>query len=306
MAEREETAKADLEVSDELAKAFERATALRTMLETVHQKKWEKSFAQVQHNFGRLSWWMQRGLDRDRMRSCVEFYLACLQTDFRKDNYTAKDIEQMISGRATPEALIALPTMDASANMLLTALPAFATHRFSALLFATVTNLQLSFRVSAASESNLEAGFDRDNWQLFWRLFNLLQLVGDSPPELQLIGDGIGASLTLTQLPPATPSSRPQPVPEPASPAAENVLDYYDEEYHDLVRTLLDRGIDFEREGSYILKNDKNVTVAEAVIGLPDQGLVFGPLDEASEHHFQSVGLRVLTPTEFSIELLYE
>ena len=79
----------------------------------------------------------------------------------------------------------------------------------------------------------------------------------------------------------------------------EDFFQYFDERLHDVLLYLLKKGIDFDKDGGFVLNNKDGEIIAEAELGIESEKVVFIPFDEKSENTFISNGFKVCTPEEY-------
>ena len=74
----------------------------------------------------------------------------------------------------------------------------------------------------------------------------------------------------------------------------QEILENFDEQYHDLVKELLAKGMNFNKDGYFSLRDPKtNTIIAQAELGIFDTMQVYGPLDEQSRKVFEGRGFKV-------------
>lgn len=81
----------------------------------------------------------------------------------------------------------------------------------------------------------------------------------------------------------------------------ENILQYFDDSVHDVVKFLIANKIPFNQEGGFSLQDDNGIVIAEAELCIEDEKIVFFPYDKGSESTFINAGYKVMTPSEFLI-----
>lgn len=79
----------------------------------------------------------------------------------------------------------------------------------------------------------------------------------------------------------------------------EEVLVYFDESLHDVIRYLDANKIEFERDGGYSLTDDDGNIIAEAELGIESEKIVFSPFDNQCATIFRNNGYTILTPEEY-------
>lgn len=125
--------------------------------------------------------------------------------------------------------------------------------------------------------NNFAEDLPRTEWQNFWLVYNLYQNVICCERELK------------------EPGKEPEEFEELDKLAC---LTYFDEEYHDIVRKLIEYDIPFNEEGSFFVDGID----AEAVFGWEDRKLfIGGPLDDRVI--FKNAGYTELDPVSFDIEM---
>lgn len=79
------------------------------------------------------------------------------------------------------------------------------------------------------------------------------------------------------------------------------ILQYFDERVHDVVRYLIEKEIPFNQDGGYVLCDENGTILAEAELGLETEKIVFLPLSEEYEKIFISKGYRIVSPEAFPL-----
>lgn len=136
-----------------------------------------------------------------------------------------------------------------------------------------LVNLNEQPILAGLHEMAKQGDLDRPDWQAFWWIHNLSQFgqPGQSEAEQAVL------------------------IP------VEELLTYYDEPYHELVRQLVAQGIPFGEDGSYFLLGDQGEQLAEAVLGFAAAKIVIAPLDIADRNAFLKAGYRIYTLDSFSL-----
>ncbi|MGL5227596.1 MAG: hypothetical protein ACRC77_05370, partial [Bacteroidales bacterium] len=115
----------------------------------------------------------------------------------------------------------------------------------------------------------------KDSWLKFWRLYNIYQ---------QEVQCDKWSDVSET---------------ETVEASDESFFVYYDEIYHPVLRLLIQHGVAFEKEGSFIV----NGIEAEAVLGWADKKIFIGGPDE-DKAVFIKAGYKELTPDTFDVNLV--
>ena len=112
---------------------------------------------------------------------------------------------------------------------------------------------------------------DKGVWNHFWRLYNLLNLAKED-----------------MFLPAGTADTD----------NVDSILENFDESVHDMVRLLLESGVEFDHDGGFPLLDDEGVTLCDAQLGSESIKVAIDPLDEASRQVYIQKGYTVLAPGE--------
>ena len=112
---------------------------------------------------------------------------------------------------------------------------------------------------------------DKDTWNHFWRLYNLLNL---SKEDMYVSTNGATKDINA-------------------------ILESFDPSVHDLIRLLVDKDIPFNEDGGYSLIGDDGYTIIrEAEAAVDSLMIVIDPLDDLSAQAFSMRGYTVILPGE--------
>jgi DEAD/DEAH box helicase domain-containing protein len=290
---------------DELAQAFSLQGKMNKDISKLPGKDKLRDFGQETTNFGRLRWWMERGLQFSSIQLATDAYLSRMQASVGKENYAPEDVNLVVSARATLSAVTALKTPAGETLALLDRVPKMPAMQFESLLFSKLIGNAFAYRITARAATDRSQGFDKESWYRFWRLFNLLQLTSTVPPYFSGDGTGLDAVITLTQEVAIN-------IPASAAPATsraaelEEILIYYDPPYHAMVSELFLSGkMDaHELQGDFSIYNQSGVIAAEAVLGSERYHFVVAPFSQIDGDVFTKNGYAVYTLETFNSELL--
>lgn len=81
--------------------------------------------------------------------------------------------------------------------------------------------------------------------------------------------------------------------------SVEQILEYYDESVHEVVKFLFANNIDFNHDGGFSLTDEEGTVIAEAELGIESEKVVFFPFDDHSRVIFTNEGYLLLTPEEY-------
>jgi len=274
------------DTADALGRAVRENVQVRDQLLSIPNKyphKPEKRVLRAKNNVSRLLWVLGKGPDEQVLRSHLRYYLACLKP--RLGDHAVGEAharEAVFSGTPLEE----YPLLKKGAAFSSIPIPAEG-NEFQFRIVERLENLDLIGTIRIAGSSG---GYEKKGWDLFWKVFNLLQFEAEGfriafPEEKESI-------LPATEHPVET------------EPDPEEVLVYYEEAYHDIVRQLLGAGIPFSEDGTFALVDEDDRVIAEAVLGFKEAKLVLGPLSEADTATFRELGYRIITPEAFTLNLL--
>jgi DEAD/DEAH box helicase domain-containing protein len=266
----------------------------------------QTAFGQLNGNFARLRWWLEQGLKRERIEDACHAFLSAFQTDLKTNNYEAAAVGTMVAGKASRTVFQPLTKLDRQAISYLDGLPTLPGQSHELTAFTGLLERRFDYRLNTkAMEGD---GYDKEGWYYFWRLFNLLQFTGEHPPEVQQIGEGATAYVTLIlqhqEATPTAQASSSSATPHPAN--LDEVLEYYDAPYHAFIRSAVAAGkLEVsELDGSFILMSDENEVLAEGVVGSTETKVVAGPLSERYAETFRESGYTIYAVEELNTELL--
>lgn len=138
----------------------------------------------------------------------------------------------------------------------------------------TVLNsaLDVSMRCILKLKQGLQS-VDQLEWEKFWRLYNLLQFFNHTDSQTQ-------ETINYDEIMMFFPG------------------------LEDIVKQLLDNGIDFDHDGGFCLEDEDGVMLAEADLGFADKKIVINPIDTDSRNAFIGAGYTIVSPEDFNIELV--
>ncbi|MGK0365672.1 MAG: DEAD/DEAH box helicase domain-containing protein, partial [Saprospiraceae bacterium] len=243
-----------------------------------------------QNNLSRLLWLMTSPTEH-HIAATIKTYLFCLQSKFGEYLLEEKNVKSAI---ATNQFFTMFDTKyrDKGGN-------GFC---YLADLPATISDFQVQLALRLKDFSPLfslfvkqpNEGYDLSSWNVFWQLFNLLQLIVEQPDDLEYLSkeDGFILRSTLKEE-------------EDLTIENEEVFEYFDEEFHPIIEQLLAHNLPFDKDGSFVLLDELENVVAEGILGFSSMKIVFEPFEDY-ESVFKEMGYKILLPSEFTDELISE
>lgn len=252
-------------------------TWLSNLRQLSRYKQCDLSLLRSQNNLERLLWLLHQGADlaNTSLLGSIRLALLVAHTEQLKYRWVLPgQVEEFLSGAALQHA----PAPPSNGNCYFEIKPA---RTGEAIRYLLLEHLHRGDQKSRIRIQLTEDDFPKEEWEHFWRLYNLLQL---TDPNLELLVE--------------KPRLVPRPTPEPDL----SLFELYDPEYHPLIQALQAAGIPIGEEGSYILMSKKDQVEAEAILGFEDAGLIIGPLSDDDSKAFKKRGYQVFEPGELRPE----
>jgi hypothetical protein len=79
----------------------------------------------------------------------------------------------------------------------------------------------------------------------------------------------------------------------------DDILLYFDEHLHDVVKYLVEHKIPFDKEGGFTICDEDGNIIAEAELGIESERVVFSPFNSQSEIAFKNNGYSVFKPADY-------
>lgn len=262
------------QTSDVLAKIVRKNTKVKDQLrrhpkfKSLNGALWPSA-----NNFSRLIWILENAQLSTHLQDHFHLYLMALQEVFGRVRLSEEHLRDHFR---TGTPLTEYPQdNDRQGNSYFQIPIPTETDRFKFRVFLRLRDFALGGGVKIRHRNE---GFPKVDWDTFWKVFNLIQL---NNPRIWLEEELEEAPASEEQ----TPST--------SATDESEILSYYDEEYHLLVRQLLEKGIEFSRDGSFVLMDKRGEVWAEAILGLEDRKVVFEPLSEECEKRFVEKGYTI-------------
>ena len=135
------------------------------------------------------------------------------------------------------------------------------------------------FQVKAYSAFKMSSFWEKDNWIMFWKIYNLIQFHNIRVESL----DVKNKNNTIE------------------NEVSNEVLSNFDKELHDIVKLLFKNKIEFNMEYDFdLVEND--VIIASAELGSHTKKIVVNPFDDESKHIYIKNGYKVFSPDNFKLE----
>jgi len=278
-------------VPDQLGKVLMKNTQTRkTARKLPALKGLEGNWFEAKNNFSRLLWLLENGhLSRASWKNHFHSYLLSLQETFGAVSLSEEHLQDHLR-TGTPLEQYPQHRDAKGNNFLFVPIPA-ESDQFSFRLFVKMSDLAVGGGVLIRHQGE---GFSKADWDTFWKVFNLVQL------DTFKVKMEEGVPEEDTPLLPDQPETAERPL------DLEEILQYYDEEYHQVVEVLINHHIDFSMDGSYVLTDENKVVLAEAILGFDRAKIALGPLSEEDAKTLKAHNYTILEPKAFDINQIMD
>jgi DEAD/DEAH box helicase domain-containing protein len=236
-------------------------------------KTYRSELMEAKNSFERLIWTLANPLQENKQQHKIGLFLSLFQTEFGKPS-----VDEDIVGKVllTPSAKIA-STAQAKNTKLgrFYIFPECSGHwNFGAMLIA-VQVADLNIKSSLSLNETLD-NIDKLQWENFWQVFNLVQTTCD------LITEAGGGDMR-------------QDVDDKY-----DCLKYFDEQYHEIIKQLIDNNISFNSDGGFYIEVDGKYP--EAMLGFERKKIFMGALSDADRILFEQAGYKEWSIADFNIK----
>jgi DEAD/DEAH box helicase domain-containing protein len=273
-------------VNDPLSKQFKRdtlsvdSTKYNTTIDIYKRipywSKYNSDFMLTKNSMERLCWLLANPLEEQFTKQKIALVLEIQQTTFATPSTEENELNGIIR---KPSVVIDQTVQAANKNQgNFYNLPDHQlNYDFASLVFGIRLN-DLKIK-GAFSVTELQENLEKENWEKFWQLYNLIQqdciLVNETNDEvIQSINpiDQIGKY---------------------------DCLKYHEEDLHEIVKQLIDNNIPFNEEGGFFIEYEG--IYAEAMFGFKNQKIVIQPLSNEDRKVFKAAGYKEINSNEFKI-----
>ncbi len=222
------------------------------------------------NNMDRLNWLLEN-FNTDLNLNDFEKYTFQFQSEYPNNCISKESAEKFVQSRST--AFEDLQKGSFSDGFLYINLFPREQHFEFRILQALQT---LEYKGNIYIKSDIDE-YEKKSWEIFWLIFNLLQFgygnitVNDSPNDSRSINK------------------------------YQDILENFDSKYHSLIKNLLDKEIEFNKDDYFYLRDSEKRIIAEAFIGLPKHKTVIDPLSEESRKAFEKEGFKAYSFEEFDL-----
>lgn len=272
--------------SDQVSKQFKKdalavdsvkyKTTIEFFKKIPYWNNYNSDFMQTKNAMDRLCWLLSNPLQEQFPKQKIGLALAIQQTKFAIPSMEAIELIEVLN----KPSIVINPTVQATNknqgnfynlpdNQL--------KYDFASLAFGIRLN-DLSIK-AACSVTELQENLEKQNWELFWQLYNLIQ------EECILVNETIDTTILPTNTDEIIDKY--------------DCLKYHEEELHQIVKQLIDNTIPFNEEGGFYIEYEG--IYAEAMLGFENKKIVIQPLSEEDRKIFKKAGYQEINTNEFNI-----
>lgn len=261
---------------DMLAYKTEYSNTLKAYQRIPYWKNYSSDLIQTSNSMERLIWLLLNPLNAQSSSQKIGLYLALLQQEFAKPSMNGSDIESIF------DSSFSVPSTDYQATersqgdfYVFPNIQVDLTKTIKAITAIRISDLSIK---SSVFVSEIEDGLDKDTWERFWQIFNLIQqncttVVGDIEVEIK--------AEDLQKY---------------------DCLSYFDSDLHPIVMQLIDNNIPFERQGGFFLPYGESF--AEAMLGFHEAKIFLKPISENDREIFIEGGYTEVNPSDFNLNMI--
>lgn len=237
-------------------------------------KPLKSSLFETRNSFERLIWFLSNPIEDLNRKQKVGLFLSLFQESFACPSIDEAEIDLIMNSP--------LP-IDKNVQAKIISEGKFFTFPkiFNGTDFAT---LKLGIKVL---DLEMKAGLwlkqtddslDKDYWEKFWQLFNLIQ--EQTILKTELLNDSIDGHQEVMD--------------------KYDCLKYHDESIHHILKQLIDANIPFNQDGGFFVEFDG--VFAEAMLGFESKKLFVGPQSDLDSQIFLKAGYIEVKPDDFNIK----
>jgi DEAD/DEAH box helicase domain-containing protein len=246
---------------------------LRTLRRIPYWSDYGSDLINVHNSLDRLIWLLLNPLSEHNSEKKIALYLTALQREFARPSCDEADLDNYLSQNGRIEnSNMATNLKDGDFNIF----PEIQIDKENFITCKTAIRISDLVVKSKSYVSPEITSINKEDWEFFWQIYNLIQTNADIQFEFaggeELIHD------------------------------VYDCLVYHDSRLHDIIRQLIEYNIEFEREGGFFIATQDG-GFAEAMLGFKEPKIAILPLSEADELIFRQEGYQILSPEMFNINI---
>jgi DEAD/DEAH box helicase domain-containing protein len=238
--------------------------------------RYHSELIQIKNSMQRLIWRLCHPFKKDEVDKKINLSLAIQHKKFMHPSCDEADLEKTL---ATIDVSNANEVASNKNNGMFYLFPDVYIDDDNFVRFITAIRLRDLNAVSKIKINNIEGDIDKEKWEAFWQVYNLVQ-------EYTTLDD---SEIKVKEIE--------QPTSDPY-----RCVENYHVSVQAIVRQLIDHGFTVEEEGGFTLEYKQ--TFAEAELGIKEAKIVIDPLSEEDRKAFEEMGYTVIEPDHFDIKTL--
>lgn len=234
-------------------------------------------FIHTKNSMERLCWLLANPLQEQLSKQKIGLALAIQQTQFAIPSMEEKELIEVLN---KPSVIINKTVQAVNKNQgnFYNLPDQQLNYNFASIAFGIRLN-DLKVK-GACSVTELQENLEKEKWEQFWQLYNLIQedctLVNETNDNFML---------SINQI---------------DSIDKYECLKYHEKELHDIVKQLIDNNIPFNKEGGFYIEYEG--VYAEAMLGFENKKIVIQPLSDEDRKIFITAGYKEISSNDFNIK----
>jgi DEAD/DEAH box helicase domain-containing protein len=248
----------------------------RTFEKIPYWNSYKSELIEKKNSFERLIWLLSNPVESSNADRKIALFLSLRQSKFATPSVDWGEIDDIIKNPFKKVDFTLNASNLATGDFYIFPVLPDITNIGCMILAVRVSDLNMK---SSVSIRPVESHLDKEQWENFWSVFNLIQegcILVDSDLSEKITEDleeGDGKYECLAN---------------------------FDEDLHPVIRKLIEERIAFGKEGSFFLNTEN--PFPEAAIGFKDKKMFLRPLSEEDGKAFKEAGYTEIQPLSFNIE----
>jgi hypothetical protein len=258
---------------DKLAFSPAYLNTIKTLQKIPYWTAYSSELTKSNNSLERLIWMLLNPINEHNREKKIALCLATLQKEFAKPSCNESDLNNCLSQHGKIESSTMATNLKDGAFYVFPDVQVDFENFITIKTAVRVSDLEVSSKTYVSPQIT---SIEKDHWEIFWQIYNLIQFNTD-----------INFEVNEQEL------------------VAQNKYDclvYHNPQLHDIIKQLIDNNIEFERDGGFILTT--NDGFAEAMLGFNDPKIAILPLSEEDEMVFKREGYQILSPEMFNINMI--
>jgi DEAD/DEAH box helicase domain-containing protein len=263
----------EVDRKDNLAFKPSYLNTLKTYQKIPYWQTYSSELINATNSMERLIWVLNNPLIANNVDKKIGLYLSLLQSEFAKPSCDNEEVETWLgNGDGVKSGQVAVNKKDGAFYVF----PNIYMDEAEFIKTTTairISDLDVKSKTIVAKDI---ISIDKEKWEDFWQIYNLIQANSivqyESEVEILVTEDKY------------------------------ECLKYHDIRLHEIIRSLIDNDIPFEKEGGFFINFEGGF--AESMLGFNDPKIAILPLSEEDETAFKNAEFEIILPEMFNINML--